>query len=225
MKMGVRVQERAQQKALPQTAEDNAKRRQIIEGAREAFLERGFDAASMNDIARIAGVSKGTLYVYFQNKEQLFQAICSEECQSHAESLFNFDADESDVEATLTRIGIDFVTLVCQSEKASSARTVIAIAERMPEIGRAYYETGPARGIALLSDYLKKKVKQGVLAIDDCEVVAAQLIEALLAPLFKPILFNFGKPPTQERIRYVVGIAVRAFLAAYRINRSTAQGV
>jgi hypothetical protein len=55
--------------------------------------------------------------------------------------------------------------------------------------------------------------------------VAAQLIEALLAPLFKPILFNFGKPPTQERIRYVVGIAVRAFLAAYRTNKSTAQGV
>jgi AcrR family transcriptional regulator len=210
------------EKTAPQIAEDNVKRRQIIEGARAAFLEQGFDAASMNDIARIAGVSKGTLYVYFQNKEQLFQAICSEECLSQAEGLFNFDADDSDVEATLTRIGIDFVTLVCRPEKASSARTVIAIAERMPEIGRAYYETGPARGIALLSDYLKKKVKQRILAIDDCEVVAAQLIEALLAPLFKPVLFNFGKPPTQERIRYVVGIAVRAFLAAYRAQKPTA---
>jgi AcrR family transcriptional regulator len=210
------------EKTTPQIAEDNVKRRRIIEGARAAFLEQGFDAASMNDIARIAGVSKGTLYVYFQNKEQLFQAICSEECLSQAEGLFNFDADDSDVETTLTRIGIDFVTLVCRPEKASSARTVIAIAERMPEIGRAYYETGPARGIALLSDYLKKKVKKRILAIDDCEVVAAQLIEALLAPLFKPVLFNFGKPPTQERIRYVVGIAVRAFLAAYRAQKPTA---
>jgi len=223
--MSVRAQEKVQQKALPQTAEDNVKRRQIIDGARKAFLDQGFDAASMNDIARTAGVSKGTLYVYFQNKEQLFQAICSEECESQAESLFNFDPDDRDVEATLTRIGIDFVSLVCRPEKASSARTVIAIAERMPEIGRAYYETGPARGIALLSDYLKNKVQQGVLAIDDCEVVAAQLIEALLAPLFKPILFNFGKPPTQERIRYVVGIAVRAFLAAYRVGESTARRV
>jgi AcrR family transcriptional regulator len=214
-----------EEKTTPQIAEDNVKRRQIIEGARSAFLEQGFDAASMNDIARTAGVSKGTLYVYFQNKEQLFQAICSEECQSQAEGLFNFDPDDSDVETTLTRIGIDFVSLVCRPEKASSARTVIAIAERMPEIGRAYYETGPARGIALLSDYLKKKVKQGILAIDDCEVVAAQLIEALLAPLFKPVLFNFGKPPTQERIRYVVGIAVRAFLAAYKVRNSTARVV
>jgi AcrR family transcriptional regulator len=214
--MVVDAQEKVRQKALPQTAEDNAKRRQIIDGARKAFLDQGFDAASMNDIARTAGVSKGTLYVYFQNKEQLFQAICSEECGSQAESLFNFDRDDLDVETTLTRIGIDFVSLICRPEKASSARTVIAIAERMPEIGRAYYETGPARGIALLADYLKKKVKQGILDIDDCEVVAAQLIEALLAPLFKPILFNFGKPPTQQRIRYVVGIAVRAFLAAYK---------
>ena len=212
-------------KTAPQIAEDNAKRRQIIEGARAAFLEQGFDAASMNDIARTAGVSKGTLYVYFQNKEQLFQAICSEECLSQAECLFNFDPNDSDVEATLTRIGIDFVSLVCRPEKASSARTVIAIAERMPEIGRAYYETGPARGIALLSDYLKTKVQEGILAIDDCEVVAAQLIEALLAPLFKPILFNFGKPPTQERIRYVVGIAIRAFLAAYKVRKSTSHAV
>jgi AcrR family transcriptional regulator len=214
-----------QEKKAPQVAEDNVKRRQIIEGARAAFHEQGFDGASMNDIARTAGVSKGTLYVYFQNKEQLFQAICSEECLSQAEGLFNFDPDDGDVEATLTRIGIDFVSLVCRPEKASSARTVIAIAERMPEIGRAYYETGPARGITLLSDYLKTKVQQGILAIDDCEVVAAQLIEALLAPLFKPILFNFGKPPTSERIRYVVGIAVRAFLAAYKAHDSTAGDV
>jgi len=214
-----------QGKTAPQFAEDNVKRRQIIEGARAAFLEQGFDAASMNDIARTAGVSKGTLYVYFQNKEQLFEAICSEECLSQAESLFKFDPGESDVEATLTRIGFDFVSLVCRPEKASCARTVIAIAERMPEIGRAYYETGPARGIALLSDYLKTKVQQGILAIDDCEVAAAQLIEAFLAPLFKPILFNFGKPPTRERIRYVVGIAVRAFLAAYKVHDSNARGV
>ncbi len=214
-------QEKVLQKPPPQTGDDNAKRRQIIEGAREAFLDQGFDAASMNDIARTAGVSKGTLYVYFQSKEQLFQAICSEECKSQAESLFNFDPNDRDVEATLSHIGIDFVSMVCRPEKASTARTVIAIAERMPEIGRAYYETGPARGVALLSDYLKNKVQQGILAIDDCEVVAAQLIEAFLAPLFKPVLFNFGKPPTQERIRYVVGIAVRAFLAAYGVHEST----
>src|ERR1700751_3813698 len=117
--MSARAQEKVQQKALPQTAEDNAKRRQIIEGARTTFLEQGFDAASMNDIARTAGVSKGTLYVYFQNKEQLFQAICSEECQAQAESLFTLHADDPDVERALTRLGVEFVSFICRPEKAS----------------------------------------------------------------------------------------------------------
>ena len=62
----------AQVKVAPQIAEDSAKRRQIVQGARSIFLAQGFDAASMNDIARAAGVSKGTLYVYFDKKEQLF---------------------------------------------------------------------------------------------------------------------------------------------------------
>ena len=58
-----------------QADDDSAKRRQIIEGARAVFLSQGFDAASMNDIARAAGVSKGTLYVYFKHKGELFEAL------------------------------------------------------------------------------------------------------------------------------------------------------
>ena len=75
--------------------EDSAKRRQIIEGARAVFLAQGFDAASMNDIARAAGVSKGTLYVYFDNKEQLFEAIVEEECDAQAEGIFDLDPERS----------------------------------------------------------------------------------------------------------------------------------
>src|SRR5437879_5722497 len=67
---------------------DSAKRRQIIEGARAVFLAQGFDAASMNDIARKAGVSKGTLYVYFDSKEALFVAITDEQCHKQADSVF-----------------------------------------------------------------------------------------------------------------------------------------
>jgi len=91
----------------------------------------------------------------------------------------------------------------------------------MPEIGKAFYESGPARGIFLLSNYLRDQVERGVLDIEDCEVVAAQLIEALQATLFKPMLFNFGKPPSQQQIRHDVGIAVRAFLAAYRLRKAS----
>src|SRR6478752_9710840 len=59
--------------------EDPAKRQQILEGAKRVFMKMGFDAASMNDVTREAGVSKGTLYVYFANKEELFTAMIETE--------------------------------------------------------------------------------------------------------------------------------------------------
>jgi AcrR family transcriptional regulator len=56
--------------------QDPAKRQQILEGADRVFSQMGFDAASMNDITREAGVSKGTIYVYFDSKEELFMELC-----------------------------------------------------------------------------------------------------------------------------------------------------
>lgn len=58
---------------------DPAKRNQIMVGAKRAFMERGFDAAGVNDICQIAGISKSTLYVYFDSKEDLFEAIIEQE--------------------------------------------------------------------------------------------------------------------------------------------------
>ena len=196
--------------------DDSAKRRQIVEGAQRVFLAQGFDAASMGEIARAAGVSKGTLYVYFENKEQLFQAIVGEQCKAQAEAIFAFDPNDRDIESALTRLGTEYVKFLVQPERVSPVRTVIGITERMPEIGRQFYETGPACGIAQLAAYLRAQVDAGLLAIDDCEIAAAQFMDACQSTLFKPILFSFGPPPPPERIAYVVGIAVRVFLAAYR---------
>jgi AcrR family transcriptional regulator len=198
--------------------EDSAKRRQIMDGARAVFLAQGFDAASMGEIARAAGVSKGTLYVYFENKEQLFEAIVHEQCQTQAEGLFDLDPNDGNVEAVLTRLGVGLVNFLCQPGKASPLRTVIAIADRMPEIGKQFYESGPARGIAMLASYIQRQVDAGTLAVEDCEVAAAQFIDACQSTLFKPVLFNFAPPPSPERTEHVVKIAVRTFLAAYRVR-------
>ena len=108
---------------------------------------------------------------------------------------------------------IDFL---CQPAKASALRTVIAIADRMPEIGKTFYETGPSTGIRKLADYLKAQTDAGVLKVDDLEVAAAQFMETCQGTLFKPVLFNFAPPPPAERIAHVVSIAVRVFMAAYR---------
>jgi AcrR family transcriptional regulator len=195
--------------------EDSAKRRQIVEGARSVFLAHGFDAASMGEIAKVAGVSKGTLYVYFKDKDELFKAIVEKECVFQAEGIFAFDVDDPDVAGTLARVGVAFVQKLCAPSRQAPLRAVIAIADRMPNIGRTFYETGPAVGLAKMRAYLEAQVTAGRLMIADCEVAAAQFIETCHATLFKPVLFNFAPPPPLERIEYVVSIAVKTFMAAY----------
>ncbi len=196
--------------------EESAKRRQIMDGARSVFLASGFDAASMGEIARQAGVSKGTLYVYFDSKEGLFEAIIESERRTQAEQVFALDGSDPDVEGSLTRLGVAFVLFLCQPDALGSLRTVMAIAERMPALGRSFYQAGPAFGIARLAGYLEEQVGAGVLDVADCEVAAAQFLDACQATLFKPLLFNAAGQPTQARIEHVVGIAVRTFLAAYK---------
>ncbi|MFA5901900.1 MAG: TetR/AcrR family transcriptional regulator [Hyphomicrobium sp.] len=196
--------------------EEGVKRRQIIEGARKVFLAQGFDAASMGEIGRQAGVSKGTLYVYFENKERLFEAVVEDERRGQAEQVFSLDPQDHDVEAVLTRLGKAFVAFLCQPSSISPLRTVMSIAERMPEIGRSFYEAGPQCGMDRLAAYLDAQVAAGALQVEDTEVAAAQFLESCLATLFKPLIFNAGSAPTEARIAHVVGIAVRTFLAAYK---------
>ena len=203
------------QLAVSTERHDSAKRRQIIEGARAVFLAQGFDAASMGEIARQAGVSKGTLYVYFDSKEALFEAITEEECLAQGEQVFALDSNDHDVEAVLTRLGCAFVRFICRPGGQSSLRTVISISERMPAIGKQFYETGPVTGIARLGRYLEDQVAAGYLAVPDVEVAAAQFLDSCQSTMFKPLLFNFAPPPAEERINHVVSIAVRTFLAAY----------
>ena len=147
---------------------ENAKRRQIMDGARSVFLASGFDAASMGEIARHAGVSKGTLYVYFDSKESLFEAIIESERRTQAEQVFALDSKDPDVEGSLKRLGVAFVRFLCQPEALGSLRTVMAIAERMPELGRSFYQAGPAFGISRLAGYLEDQVAAGVLVVADC---------------------------------------------------------
>src|ERR1700755_875610 len=140
--------------------EDSSKRRQILDGARKLFLDLGFDAASMGEIARAAGVSKGTLYVYFADKNRLFEAIVEEETIEQRKVAFNFDP-ERDIVTTLREFGLAYIQLLCRPGGGSGIRTVGATAERMPEVGRRYYEEVLEKTSAQLCVYFEARVKAG----------------------------------------------------------------
>ena len=195
--------------------EDSSKRRQILDGARKVFMDLGFDGASMGEIARAAQVSKGTLYVYFADKCALFEAILEQEALQHGQVAFNFDPAR-DVETTLKDFGRAYNRLLCRPGGGSAIRTVMAIAERMPDLGRRYYARVLDKSINRLSDYLKTHAASGDLTIDDCDLAASQFMELCKASLFLPFVFQAAPAPSEERMTEVVDSATRMFLAAYR---------
>jgi AcrR family transcriptional regulator len=195
--------------------EDSSKRRQILEGARKVFMDLGFDGASMGEIARSAGVSKGTLYVYFADKNRLFEAIVEEEALEQGKMAFNFDP-ERDVTTTLMEFGQAYIQVLCRPGVGSATRTVMAIAERMPEVGRRFYNNVIAHTIARLAAYLEVRVRSGDLEIEDCQLAATQFMQLCQASLFMPFLFQAAPAPSAQRIAEVVGSATRMFLAGYQ---------
>lgn len=195
--------------------EDSSKRRQILAGARKVFMDLGFDGASMGEIARAAGVSKGTLYVYFADKTALFEAILEEEALQYGQVVFNFDPAR-DVETTLKEFALAYNRLLCRPGGGSAIRTVMAIAERMPDVGRRYYARVLDQTINRLSDYLKAHVASGDLKIADCDLAASQFMELCKASLFLPFVFQAAPAPSEARMTEVVDSATRMFLAAYQ---------
>ena len=199
--------------------EDSSKRRQILDGARKVFMDLGFDGASMGEIARSAGVSKGTLYVYFADKNRLFEAIVEEETLEQGKVAFNFDPAR-DVPTTLMEFGQAYIQMLCRPGGGSATRTVMAIAERMPEVGRRFYSNVVAHTIARLAGYLETHAAAGDLEVGDCELAATQFMQLCQASLFMPFIFQAAPAPSAEQIAQVIESATRMFLAGYRAKQA-----
>ena len=196
--------------------QDIKKYHQILDGARKVFLAKGFDAASMNDIAKVAGVSKGTLYVYFESKERLFLDLIAEEKRADLWPIMSLDHDNHDIEAVLNHFGQEFLRLLTRPYYIKAMRTVFSIVERMPEIGADYYARGPQVCMEKLAAYFEAQVKAGVVEIEDCLLAAQQFMDLSQSGSLRRLLFNAAPTPTEAEIALQVSRAVTFFLKVYK---------
>jgi AcrR family transcriptional regulator len=201
------------------------KRRQILDGARRVFLSAGFDGASMGEIARAAGVSKGTLYAYFESKESLFERLILDERTSLAEAVFRLEPGDPDTRAVMRRLGRSFLQAMVRPEHVASVRMVVGVAEKLPRIGQVFYQAGPRQGVDRLAEYLERQVAAGRLRVHDTHTAAQQFLDLCSGPVMKRLLFAAGDPPDAAEIDRQVEATLAIFFAAYGPDRpASAQG-
>ncbi|WP_244448761.1 TetR/AcrR family transcriptional regulator [Bosea sp. LC85] len=170
----------------------------------------------MSDIAAAANVSKGTLYVYFEDKEHLFVALIEREREEQKRGIFEALDDDPDLGHALTHFGERIVQLLVCDFALSAQRIVVGVAERMPDLGREFYENGPLQGARRIAGYLDRKVAEGQLEIDDTALAAVQFVDLCQSTLLRPRLFNAVRErPSDAEISRVVASAVAMFLARY----------
>jgi len=192
-----------------------AKRRQIMEGARAEFLKSGFDGASMNDVARTAGVSKGTLYVYFDSKERLFEALIREERRQQAERLCIRAFDHGDPRDVLIKFGCNLMTMMSQPDHLAHVRTVIATSGKFPQLGRAFFEAGPLYGVTKLADYFAEQTKLGTLNVPEPTQAAWQFMALCQGGMYKQLLFGMVDHVSHADTEANVTAGVDVFMSAF----------
>ncbi|MCX8509759.1 MAG: TetR/AcrR family transcriptional regulator [Rhodobacteraceae bacterium] len=193
---------------------------QVLEGARAIFSRDGFEGASVDDIARAADVSKATLYSYFPDKRVLFVEVAKRECRKQADEaleLVSLTAPPALVLPEAARRIIDFFL----SEFGRQVfRICVAEADRFPELGQEFYESGPALVRDRISAYLNGAVARGELVIEDTHLAADQFAELCKADIFPALIFGVRRSFTlADRDRIVRG-AVEMFLARYGVARA-----
>lgn len=202
--------------ATPLTAAPRGRKYdQVLAGARQVFMADGFEGASVDDIARAAEVSKATLYKYFADKRMLFIEVANLECQRQAGSaLDNIDraAPPRDV---LGQTGRHFLGFITSKFGQQIFRICVAESDRFPELGRSFYESGPAVMRAEMAAYFAQACARGELVIDDYIMAADQFGELCKADLWMRLMFGVIKEVDAADIDRVVDNAVETFLARY----------
>jgi len=188
---------------------------QVLDGARKVFMRDGFEGASVDDIAREACVSKATLYSYFPDKRLLFIEVAKVECQAQSDAAVAEVEAMQDARRALTEAAKRMTRFFMSDVGLQVHRIIVGESQRFPELGRQFYESGPARVHTTLRQFLQWAVDDGQLEIDDIDLAADQFPELCKAGLHLKMLLGLRERPTEVEIDRVIDGAVDVFFAKY----------
>ncbi len=196
------------------------KRRAVLDAAMMLFVEQGYAFASMEEVARRAGVAKQTVYNHFGSKKALFEAIVEQICDELMATVNLDPSHEAPPAVVLEDFACRFVRLMVEPVSIGLFRLLAAEAHRFPELSEAVFRSGPDRVLANLARYLQAQHQAGRLEVSDPALSAEMLMGSLRGNLELKALFSGADKLTAingdaDRLDRYARHCVQMFLTAH----------
>ena len=162
------------------------RRAAIVDAAMEEFIARGFTATRLDDIAKRAGVAKGTIYLHFKDKESMFEELIRTAIVPFVGRLAALPSAGASVRDALEMAGRMFIREVATTRRGDVVRLIVAEGPRFPVIADFYYREVVSRGLAALRGLIELGVQRGEIP----ERKLAQFPQILVAPLLISVLWK-----------------------------------
>ncbi|HZS82216.1 MAG TPA: TetR/AcrR family transcriptional regulator [Stellaceae bacterium] len=175
---------------------------EILTAALACFAERGFAATRLDDVAARAGVTKGTLYLYFASKEELFKSVVRQEIvASIAQAEEMVAHSEESAAVLLERLLANWPGLIAASRIGAIPKLVLGEAGNFPELARFYLDEVVRRGTALIAGILRRGVERGEFrpALDIERAVFCVIAPVLFTMLWRHSLEPYADRPLDAR--------------------------
>lgn len=192
----------------------------IREAAERLFLEKGYQGASMDEIAAAAQVSKQTIYTHFASKDDLFADLVLANAERVEEFIAMMDRTLAepgpDLAGALMKVARAYLRIVVRPDVLRLRRLVLSEASRFPELARTYYDRVPGRVLGELSRIFGRLASEGRLHFDDSRLAADHFAWLTLGLPLDRGMFQVDEDAAPDAdLDRIADSAVRVFMAAY----------
>ncbi|MCR9282626.1 MAG: TetR/AcrR family transcriptional regulator [Rhodobacteraceae bacterium] len=188
------------------------RRSAILKAAADLFFEQGYSATSIDAIIERVGGSKRNVYNEFGSKEGLFTALVTDTADRALIALEPDRSGERSLGETLRDFGRQLLIVYMSPASIGVLRTIMAEATRFPELTQAFYETGPGRSSARLTEVLEAAKSSGEITVADCPKAADNFMGMLRDNLHLQVMLGLKPRPDEREIDLIVQTVVDIFL-------------
>ena len=175
----------------------DARPHEILDAALACFAEKGFAAARMDDIAYRAGVTKGTIYLYFENKEAVFKALVRESIGARVDEVMGQVRDSEAPARDILSLAIATIgDIMRTSDLVVLPKIILAEAGNFPELARFYREEIIDKGLSAITAVIARGTARGEFRAIEPEFAARLLIApALMVAVWRTTFAQFDAEP------------------------------